>query len=351
VNTSFPMFPEAASRSAVEVDALSLTLLGITTVFSLGIAAAILFFMIRYWHNREVNRKSSHSNLLHWIVELTWSLGPLIILLAVFTWGAGIYIRAHQPPANALNVYVVAKQWMWKLSHEGGQREINTLHVPIGKPVRLTMISEDVIHSFYIPAFRTKQDVLPGRYSTLWFEPTKPGVYHLFCAEYCGTDHSKMIGTVIVQTPEEFARWQANENTESLAQRGRRQVEASGCLQCHGRRDGPIVGPPLTGLYDRSVPLVGGEFVVADEAYLRRAILNPKSEIHAGFSNLMPSFEGQLTAEQILEITAYIRSIADATGPLAGPGFEDDHTSVTPNDAAKGDTTQGESKPLKDESP
>ena len=345
------MFPEAASRAATEVDALSLTLLGMTTLFSLGIASAILFFMVRYWHNRDVNRNFSHSRWLQWTVELSWSLGPLMILLAFFMWGAVIYVRANQPPANALNVYVVAKQWMWKLSHEGGQREINSLHVPTGRPVRLTMISEDVIHSFYVPAFRTKRDVLPGRYSSLWFEPTRPGVYHLFCAEYCGTDHSRMIGKVIVQTPEEFARWQADQNTESLAQRGRRQVEASGCLQCHGRRDGPIVGPPLTGLYDRRVPLDGGEFVMADDAYLRRAILNPKSQVHAGFSNLMPSFEGQLTAEQILEITAYIRSIADATGPLAGPGFDDNHTSIPPNDPVREDTTPGESKSSKVESP
>ena len=351
MNGFFRFFPEAASRSATEVDLLSLTLLAITTLFSLGIAAAIIFFVVRYGHARDVNRKSSHSNRLHWIVEISWSLGPLLILLAVFFWGAAVYVRAHLPPENPIEVYIVAKQWMWKIDHDGGRREINALHVPIGIPIRLTMISEDVIHSFYVPAFRIKQDVLPGRYSTLWFEATRPGVYHLFCAEYCGTNHSRMVGQVIVQTPEEYARWVADDDAESLAQRGRRQIEALGCLQCHGRVDGGLqVGPPLTGLYGRSVPLRGGEFVVADDAYIRHAILDPQSQRRAGFSTLMPSYEGQLEAEQIVEITAYIRSIADATGPLAGPGFEPEQGAVPPN-SAQGTTTQDESKRSKDESP
>ncbi|MEO8494581.1 MAG: cytochrome c oxidase subunit II [Planctomycetota bacterium] len=319
MNASFRLFPEAASRSATEVDYLSLALLGITTVFSVGIAVAIVFFIARYWHARDVNRISSHSNLLHWIIELTWSIGPLIILLGMFVWGAAVYIRAHQPPENPIEVYVVAKQWMWKIGHQGGRREINALHVPIGTPVRLTMISEDVVHSFFVPAFRIKQDVLPGRYTMLWFEATKPGEYHLFCAEYCGTDHSRMRGKVVVQTPEEYARWLADEDVESAAQRGRRLVEALNCVQCHARLDGPQVGPPLTGLYGRSVALGDGRFVVADDAYIRRAILDPKAERRAGWSAVMPSYEGQLAAEQIMEITAYILSIADATGPLPGP--------------------------------
>ncbi len=322
MNDTFRIFPEAASQSAIEVDDLSLALLGITTCFSVGIAVAIICFVARYWHTREVNRDSSHSNLLHWIVELSWSIGPLIVLMVIFFWGAAVYLRAHQPPEDPIEVYVVAKQWMWKISHEGGRREINALHMPVGVPVRLTMISEDVIHSFFVPAFRIKQDVLPGRYSTLWFEATKPGVFHLFCAEYCGTDHSRMIGQVVVQTAEEYADWLADQNMVSLAQRGRRRVEAMGCLKCHGQINGGQTGPPLTGLYGRSVALRGGEFVLADDAYIRRALLDPRAEIRAGFAGVMPSYEGQLEPEQIIEITAYIRSIADATGPLAGPGIE-----------------------------
>lgn len=355
MNETFRMFPEAASRGATTVDHLSLALLGITSVFSVGIAIAIVFFIARYWHTHDVNRTSSHSTLMHWIVELTWSLGPLMILLMVFSWGAAVYVRAHQPPENPVEVYVVAKQWMWKIGHEGGRREINQLHVPAGKPVRLTMISEDVIHSFYVPAFRIKQDVLPGRYSTLWFEPTEPGVYHLFCAEYCGTDHSRMVGKIVVQRPDEYARWLVDKNVLSPAQRGRRLVESLNCLQCHGRVYGPQSGPPLTGLYGRSVPLGDGEFVVADASYIRRAILDPKAELHAGYAAVMPSYEGQLEPEQVLEITAYIRSIADATGPLAGPGIaegaepQETETGKSNNGSTR-DAEQGEDDRSKDNS-
>ncbi|GAA4468021.1 cytochrome c oxidase subunit II [Novipirellula rosea] len=330
MNQSLRLLPDAASRSATEVDIISLTLLGITTFFSVAIALAIIFLVARYWHNRDVNRESTSTNRMHWIVELTWSIGPLIILLAVFAWGAALYIKEHRPPSDAIEIYVVGKQWMWKISHQNGRREINSLHVPTGQPVRLTMISEDVIHSFFVPAFRTKRDVLPGRYTTLWFEPTKPGVYHLFCAEYCGTEHSKMIGEVIVQTPQEYAGWLAAEESESLAQRGRRQFEAMGCLQCHGGFIGnespAVAGPPLTGLYGRTVMLSDGESVIADEAYIRRSLLDPQADVHAGFKPLMPSYDGKLQPEQIMEITAYLKSIADAIGPLAGPGMENGPT-------------------------
>jgi cytochrome c oxidase subunit 2 len=322
MNEPFRMFPEAASRSATVVDYLSLTLLGIGTLFSVGIALAIVFFIVRYWHTRNVNRESSHSKLLHWTIELVWSIGPFLILMGLFAWGTVVYVNEHRPPNDSIEIYVVAKQWMWKVTHQNGRREINSLHVPIGRPVRLTMISEDVIHSFYVPAFRTKRDVLPGRYSTLWFEPTKTGIYHLFCAEYCGTDHSKMIGEVIVQTPEEYALWLADEHTDSLAERGRRQFATHGCLQCHGRFEGVQLGPPLTGLYGRRVALADGAFALADDAYIRRAILNPAAQVHVGFTVAMPSYEGKLEPEHVMELIAYLRSIADATGPLAGPGIE-----------------------------
>lgn len=326
MNRSFRMFPDAASRVATEVDYLSWTLLGITIVFSMGIAVAIIGLVAKYWHTREVNRVSTASALTHWIFELTWSIGPLIIMLAVFAWGVALFVHQHRPPEGAIDVYVVGKQWMWKVSHQSGRREINSLHVPTGQPVRLTMISEDVIHSFFVPAFRIKKDVLPGRYSTLWFEPTRPGVYHLFCAEYCGTSHSRMIGEVIVQSPEEYARWLADTDRESLPERGRRQVEAMGCLQCHGRgRDRSAnapMGPPLTGLYGHGVVLNDGRSITADAEYIRRAIVDPQSDVRAGYETIMPSYDGKIEPEQIMEITAYLRSIADASGPLAGPGLQ-----------------------------
>ncbi len=326
MNQSFRMFPEAASRSASTVDYLSWALLGVTMLFSVGIAVAIVFLVARYWHSREVNRVSTKSRFTHWVVELIWSIGPLIIMLGIFTWGAAVFVDEHRPPADAIDVYVVAKQWMWKVSHQSGRREINALHVPTGQPVRLTMISEDVIHSFYVPAFRVKRDVLPGRYATIWFEPTRPGVYHLFCAEYCGTDHSRMIGEVVVQSPQEYAEWLADSGRVSLAQRGRRQVEALGCLQCHGRTserasESPT-GPPLTGLFGHRVALRDGRTITADAAYIRRSLVDPKSEVRAGYQSLMPTYEGKIEPEQMMEITAYLRSIADATGPLAGPGIE-----------------------------
>ncbi len=316
---SFHFFPDAASRTAEMVDWISLTLLGIGTVFSLGIATAIVFFSVRYWHTRDVNRVIHESNRAHWGIEIFWSLVPLAILLVMFWWGASVYIKDHQPPKDALEVSVVAKQWMWKLSHASGPREINALHLPVGRPVRLTMISQDVIHSFYVPAFRVKQDVLPGRYATMWFEPTRPGTYHLFCAEYCGTDHAKMAGQIIVQSPEDYAVWLAKQPKISAAQRGRRLLDSAGCLQCHGAK-GNQSGPPLTGLYERRFKLADGSEAFADANYLRQSILNPNAESRPGYKQVMPSYEGKLDAEQVLDIIAYLRSVADTDGPLAGPG-------------------------------
>ncbi len=334
MNTSFRLFPEAASHGAVEVDNLTFALLGIATVFSVGIALTIFFFIARYWHTRKVNRQSSKSEWVHLSIELVWSLGPLAILMFMMAWGAQVYVRAHQPPDNALDVYVVAKQWMWKVGHPAGRREINELHVPLGQPVRLTMISEDVVHSFFIPAFRIKQDVVPARYMTLWFEATKPGTYHLFCAEYCGTDHSRMIGRVVVQTPQEFSRWLAQgeaqppaqgkvdsiaqgegnpadqSEVESMAERGHKLVDAMGCMKCHGTLAGEQTAPSLEGLYGARVPLVGGKSALADDAFIRRSLLDPQTQIHEGFKQVMPSFAGQLDEEQIMDITAYIRALA-----------------------------------------
>lgn len=326
MNTSFRLFPEAASQGAIEVDNLTFALLGITIVFSLGIALTITFFIARYWHSRQVNRQSSASEWVRLSIELIWSLGPLAILMFMMTWGARVYVRAHQPPDDALDVYVVAKQWMWKIGHPAGRREINELHVPLGQPVRLTMISEDVVHSFFVPAFRIKQDVVPARYMTLWFEATKPGIYHLFCAEYCGTDHSQMIGRVVVQTPQEFSRWLAlgepqsvtvggvesttQGGVESMAERGRKLVGVMGCMKCHGTLAGQQTAPSLEGLYGTRVPLVGGKSALVDEAFIRRSLLDPQTQIHQGFKQVMPSFVGQLDEEQIMDIAAYIRALS-----------------------------------------
>ncbi|MEZ6087836.1 MAG: cytochrome c oxidase subunit II [Pirellulaceae bacterium] len=314
MNQSFQFFPEAASRGAVEVDYLSFALLAICLFFTIGIFAAILVFGFRYWHTREVDRQFSPSRRMHWIVELTWSLGPLAILIALFIWGAVVYVRIHRPPDNPLEVNVVAKQWMWKIAHPNGRREINSLHVPTGRPVRLTMISEDVIHSFFVPAFRAKQDVLPGRYTTIWWEPTKPGRYRLFCAEYCGTSHSQMIGEIVVQSPEDYSQWAAAEPSQTLSERGQRHVKQLGCLKCHRAVAGTQTGPSLTGMYGSSIPLSDGTTIIADADYVRQSIIEPMKKVHDGFKPTMPSYAGQIESEALLEIVAYLRSLEDVQG-------------------------------------
>lgn len=322
MNSNLQFLPEAASQGAARVDLLSLALLVVTSLFSIGIAIAIIIFTVRYWHPREVNRERLDSVRMHWVTETAWSGIPLLIVLGLFGWGAVVYFHDRRPPPDSLDVYVVAKQWMWKIGHEGGRREIDTLHLPAGQRVRLTMISEDVIHSFFVPAFRSKQDVLPGRFTTMWFEPSRPGTYHLFCAEYCGTSHSQMVGKVIVQSPEAYAAWLEAEAAQTPAQAGRRRVETQGCLQCHGAEaaeNGPVA-PSLAGLYGRQVPLENGQSIVADENYLRRAILDPQTHVVAGFEPRMPSFQGEIDPSALVEIIAYLKSVADATGPVAGPG-------------------------------
>jgi cytochrome c oxidase subunit 2 len=229
--------------------------------------------------------------------------------MVMFGWGAVLYVRNAQAPAGTFEIYVVGKQWMWKLQHPEGNREINELHVPIGVPIRLIMTSEDVIHSFYVPAFRIKQDVLPGRYTTMWFQPTRPGKYHLFCAEYCGNQHAGMGGWVYVMEPAEYEKWLTGGSSgESMAASGQALFERLGCNTCH-RPEGSGRGPSLVGLLGRQVPLMDGRTVVADEGYVRESILNPRAKILLGFQPLMPTFQGQVSEEQLLQLLAYIKSL------------------------------------------
>jgi len=232
--------------------------------------------------------------------------------MVMFFWGARVFVTLRRPPDNALQVFAVAKQWMWKLQHLEGRREINQLHVPVGRAVKMTMTSEDVIHSFFVPAFRVKQDVLPGRYTTLWFEATKTGTYHLFCAEYCGTEHSAMIGQIIVMEPSEYQTWlSGGPVTASLASAGETLFTDLGCISCH-RSDSGARGPQLVGLFGKRVQLQGGAMLVADENYLRESILDPQAKIVAGFQPIMPTFKGLVTEEQLMQLIAYIKSLAAA---------------------------------------
>jgi cytochrome c oxidase subunit 2 len=310
MSSEFSMFPELASTFAWQIDALYIILVVLTVVFTIGIFLAILYFSIKYRRRSDDERpKPIHGSIF---LELTWSIIPLIMSLGVYVVGADIYFNMYRSPANTIDIYVVGKQWMWKIQHPEGKREINELHIPIGQPVQLTMASEDVIHSFYIPAFRTKKDVVPGRYTTLWFEANKLGEYHLFCAEYCGTQHSTMIGKVTVMEPDAYQNWLSGGiGGETMVQAGERQFQQLGCHTCHKEVSGGR-GPSLVGVYGKPVQLDNGGTVTADEAYVRESILNPQAKIVHGFKPIMPTFQGQINEETLIQILTYIQSLGEA---------------------------------------
>ena len=311
---TFPLFPQQASVQAGQVDAIFFFMVAVTAFFSLLIAGLIVFFAIRYRRRRDEEiGEAIHGSL---VLELMWTIIPFFIAMGMFGWGAKVFFDLYRVPAGAMEIFVVGKQWMWKVQHASGQREINELHVPAGRPVRLIMGSEDVIHSFYIPAFRVKADVIPGRYNTLWFQATTPGRYHLFCAEYCGTKHSGMIGSVVVMEPTEYQTWlSGGPVSDSPATAGEKLFTSLACVTCH-TGDSSARGPSLNGIYGHEVELQGGGKVVADEAYLRESIVNPQAKLVAGFAPLMPPFQGMVTEEQLLQLIAYVKSLK---GPAAAP--------------------------------
>jgi cytochrome c oxidase subunit 2 len=304
--TNFPLFPPEASRIAPQMDALLffmvlVSLIGLTVVVLLVTSFSILYSKKRH----PVAVQVEGSTLL----EATWTIIPLGLFLVMFVWGALIYFRVYTPPANAMNIYVVGKQWMWKAEHPGGQHEINSLHVPTGQPVQLTLISQDVFHSFSIPAFRVKREAIPGRYTTVWFEATVPGTYHLFCTQYCGTNHSQMIGDVVVMTPEGYKQWLAQSTSGmSLAQNGERLFASLSCAACHNARP-DARGPSLANVYGSKLPLASGGAVVADEAYLRESILNPSQHVTQGYVPIMPTYQGQISEEGVIALVEYIKNL------------------------------------------
>jgi cytochrome c oxidase subunit 2 len=309
IDDGFRLFPEQASTHAPGVDALYLVLCGVSVTFTILIAALIVYFSIKYRRgNQRVDRTAGHGHAYG--MEIAWMVVPLLISTAFFVWGASLFFSVNRPPAGALEVRVVGKQWMWKFQHPDGRREINTLHVPRGQPVKLTMISEDVIHSMFVPAFRIKRDVLPGSYGTCWFEATRTGDFHLFCAEYCGTNHSRMIGRVVVMEPADYQAWLGGGKTnEPPAEAGKRLFETLRCATCHEAHGPASRCPPLENVYGRQVKLTGGETVLADENYLRESILRPAAKVVAGYQPLMPSFDGQVDEEQLLQLIAYLKSL------------------------------------------
>jgi cytochrome c oxidase subunit 2 len=311
---NFQLFPVQASTLAPEVDHLLYFLLAVTVFFTLLIFGAIFYLAIRYRRRSEDELPQvQHTG---YTLEILWSVIPFGLTMVMFTWGASIFFNASKPPNNAIQVYAVGKQWMWKLEHREGQREINELHIPVNTPVRLTMASEDVIHSFFVPAFRTKQDVVPGRYSTTWFTPTKVGKYHLFCAEYCGTNHSGMTGWVYVMEPKDYQNWLSGGASEgSMAENGKKLFEQLACNNCH-KEDNSGRGPSLVGLFGKQVQLAGGGTAKADETYFRESILQPQAKVVSGFEPVMPTFQGLVTEEQLVQLVEYVKSL----GPKPGTG-------------------------------
>ena len=299
------LFPEQASTSAEKVDALLAFLLGVSTVVTAIIATAILYFCFKYRRRPGAPRPPRILGSLR--LELFWTALPLVFGLAMFVWGAKIYIFVSTPPPNALEVYVVGRQWMWKIQHATGQREINELHVPVGQPVKLILTSEDVIHSFFVPAFRIKCDAVPGRYASIWFEATKTGTFDLFCAEYCGTNHSGMVGRIVVQSPQDHQQWLGNRAEGSLALEGRKRFLHYQCTACH-TGDALARAPLLEDLYMQPVPLRDGSSKIADENYLRESILVPDAKVVAGYEPIMPSFQGQIPEDELIELIAYLKT-------------------------------------------
>lgn len=310
-----PLFPDQASTTAAKVDHLYFVLTGTSLFFLLLIFAPMTVFLFKYRRGQKANRSPLRVSTTR--LEVVWTVIPLFLAMGIFAWAAHVYFDIQVPPPGALEVNVVGKQWMWKLQHQTGQREINELHIPVGRPIKLTLASEDVIHSFYVPAFRVKQDVLPGRFVVLWFEPKQVGEYHLFCAEYCGTEHSRMIGRIRVLPQAEYQAWLSRGSPgETLAQSGARLFRNLGCTGCHVGQ-GTVRAPRLEGLYGKLVPLQNRQFVRADDAYLRDSILLPVSQVRAGYDPLMPTYQGHISEEELFQLIAYLKTLTDE--PKEGP--------------------------------
>lgn len=304
----YEMFPSAATTFGRYVDHIFFSLLGISSLVLLTLFIIIWVFVIRYRRGVEVPRKATSPRNV--TLEASWTLIPLLIFIGLFIWAGERYLSLETAPVDALEIQVVAKQWMWKFQHPSGQRELNQLHIPLGQPIKLTLTTQDVIHSFYVPAFRAKQDLVPGRYTHIWFTPTRVGRYRLLCAEFCGTSHSQMRGEIVVMQPAAYEAWlDSRPGQPTLAEQGARLFRAHGCSGCHFG-DSTVRAPSLVGVFGSTVPLQSGEIVVADEAYLRDSILLPKKQVVAGYAPVMPSFSGQLSEEAILKLIAYIQSLA-----------------------------------------
>ena len=319
MQSSFPLFPQAASSIASDVDLLYFFILAVSSFFAIGVSLAVLFFAVRFRrrHPDEVGQDIHGSIAL----ELVWTVIPFVLAMVMFFWGADLYFNLARPPADAMDIYVVGKQWMWKVQHPEGVREINEMHVPVNRSVRITLGSEDVLHDYYIPAFRVKMDAVPGKLTTMWFKATQVGTFHIFCAEYCGTQHSGMIGRVVVMEPQEYEVWLAGgRSTGTAVENGENLFTQLACITCH-KPDTSGRGPVLAGVFGSTVPLADGRRVVADENYIRESVMNPQAKVVLGYQPIMPTLQGTVSEENLLQLIAYIKSLkapaAESQGPAA----------------------------------
>ena len=327
------LFPVAASTEAGKIDALYWFITIVSIVMTVLIFLAVIIFAWKY--NRRVH---AHATQIEGStkLELTWSILPFLIMLIMFAWGAQLFFAAQQPPKDAMEIFVTGKQWMWKIQYPTGGREINSLHVPVNQPVKLTMASEDVIHSFSIPAFRVRHDVIPGHYDSLWFTATKPGRYRLYCTEYCGNQHANMTGWVEVMDQRAYANWQSGGGTQgTLAEQGQQLFQQFGCSTCH-LLDQQGRCPNLRGLYNKPVQLQDGRTVLADDAYIRESILDPNAKIVASFEpNVMPNFKGQITEENVIQLIAFVKSLSP-NAPSSQQGSQQPAVVIAPRAGAAG---------------
>jgi len=319
VQSQLPLYPPEASNFAPHVDGLMVYITSICVFFAFAITCVIIYFFFKY-HRKAPSAVGFpiHGDAR---LEAAWIIVPSILALTMFSWGAAVYVDYRHSPPDVLDIYVIGKQWMWKAQQPNGLKEINELHVPVGRNVRLTLASEDVIHDFFVPAFRVKMDVVPGHYNTMWFRPTEPGRYHFFCSQYCGTNHALMGGWVIVMEPTDYAEWLSGSGGAEAnpVAAGEKLFADKACATCH-LANGTGRAPSLSGVYGAKVLLADGTTVTADDDYIRESILQPNAKIVAGYQPLMPTFQGQLTEEQILGLTAYIKSLQSQPVPAKGSG-------------------------------
>lgn len=356
-NSWIPLFPDQASEFAWQVDALYFYIIAVCLFFGVGVVIFATIFAFKYRQTRKfASGADIHgSNFL----EVTWTAIPFVIAMTIFVFGSIVFFQLYRMPANATEIYVVGKQWMWKFQHGTGQREINELHVPVGTKIKLVMTTEDVLHDVYIPAFRTKADVVPGRYTYLWFEATKPGKYHLYCAEYCGLNHSGMGGWVYVMEQRDYDNWLAgNVSNQTPVEAGQDLFQNKlGCASCH-QDNNQGRGPSLKGLFGKEQKLSNGQTVKVDDNYIRESILNPQGQIAEGFQPIMPTFKGQVSEEQINNIVAYIKSLnptATSTttgnsGSSSGNSNSNVKPTTTPASAPTPNTPGANSNPVKPQS-